>query len=112
MMGVARVTSIFASSLSSVTVRGAEIVLASASLFRNDRTAFTPSAFRKPVAGDKPLTVLKPRPPPPIIESRTVAVVEPGVAPLGLPLGNGGGGVPGMVVVLLPDITPFPKLKL
>src|SRR4051794_14799389 len=57
MIGEARVTSIRADSLSSVTVRGAEITLASALELRNDRTAFTPSASRKAVAGLNPLAV-------------------------------------------------------
>src|SRR2546430_8646026 len=57
MMGEARVTSILAGSLSSVTVRGAEITLASAFLFRKENTAATPSASRKAVAGLKPLAV-------------------------------------------------------
>ena len=60
MIGVARVTSILAVSLSSVTVRGVEIVFASASLLMKESTALTPSALRKPVAGVKPLSVLKP----------------------------------------------------
>src|SRR5262245_17364851 len=76
MIGLARVTSILAVSLSSVTVRGAEMVLASASLLMNESTAFTPSALRNPIAGDNPLAVLQPRPPPPITEFNKVAVVE------------------------------------
>src|SRR3954466_4729147 len=92
MIGVARVTSILASSLSSVTVRGAEIVFASASLLMKERTAFTPSALRNPTAGDKPLAVLKPTPPLPMIELSTVAVLEEGVVVIVRP--------PGKVVVV------------
>src|SRR5579864_3561286 len=77
MMGEARVTSILAGSLSSVTVRGAEITLASAYLFRNDTTARKPSAFRKKVDGLKPPAVVAPRPPAPITEFRTVLTVLP-----------------------------------
>src|SRR5436309_15113093 len=87
MMGVARVTSIFAVSLSSVTVRGAEIVLASASLLRKESTALTPSALRKPVAGVKPVSVLNPKPPPPIKEVSVVVTLDSGVEPVGRPLG-------------------------
>src|SRR5512140_393475 len=53
MIGEARVTSIFACSLSNVTVRGVEITLASAYLFRNESTALTPSALRNAIAGLK-----------------------------------------------------------
>src|SRR3954447_25022051 len=57
MMGEARVTSILANSLSRVTVRGAEMTLASEYLFRKDTTALTPSASRNAVAGLNPLAV-------------------------------------------------------
>src|SRR5204862_7614164 len=57
MMGEARVTAIREGSLSSVTVRGAEITLAVAFSFRNENTALTPSASRKAVAGLKPCAV-------------------------------------------------------
>src|SRR4051812_14906404 len=72
MIGEARVTSILAGSLSSVTVRGAEITLASAYLFRKETTARRPSALRKKVSGLKPPAVVAPRPPPPMTELRTV----------------------------------------
>src|SRR2546423_3285038 len=44
-------------SLSSVTVLGEESTLASESLFKNENTAFTPSASRNAVAGLNPLAV-------------------------------------------------------
>src|SRR5437868_13161360 len=59
MMGEARVTSMRAGSLSSVTVRGAEITLASEFLFKKENTALTPSASRNAVAGLKPRAVSK-----------------------------------------------------
>src|SRR5437870_5720943 len=89
-IGFARVTSILAVSLSRVTVRGAEIVLASASLLIKESTAFRPSALRNPIAGDNPLAVLKPSPPepPPIIEFKMVAVLELAVVVMVRPPGN------------------------
>src|ERR1035441_865710 len=50
-------TSITEVSLSRVTVRGEEITFVSAYVLRNDKTAFTPSAFRKKVLGERPRAV-------------------------------------------------------
>ena len=100
--------------MSNVTVRGVEIVFASASLLIKERTAFTPSAFRKPTAGVRPLAVLKARPPdpPPMMESRTVVVDEDGVVVITRPPGKVVVvGWPGIVVVLWPVMVPLPQLK-
>src|ERR1035437_7186626 len=67
-------TSIREVSLSRVTVRGQEITFVSAYVLRNDRTAFTPSAFRKKVLGLRPRAVSAENPPPPSKELRTVEV--------------------------------------
>src|SRR5262245_55067936 len=97
MIGEARVTSILAVSLSRVTARGVEITLASAYLFRNESTAFTPSAFKKKVAGVPPTPVAAPIPPAPIREFKTVLTVESEVVVTVRPLGS-------VVVVVLPGI--------
>src|ERR1017187_9191422 len=96
-------------------------------------TAFTPSAFRKPVVGIKPLRVLPEMPPCPIsmfkLPKRDEGPPEAEVAvvvvtmPLGLAAGAAGTGSPFvltadcetpcegevMPMTLLPDKTPFPK---
>src|SRR5690242_5868574 len=51
MIGVARVTEIFAVSLSSVTVRGLERMRASEFSLMKEKTALTPSAFRNMASG-------------------------------------------------------------
>src|SRR5438132_389338 len=105
MMGEARVTSILAVSLSSVTVRGAEITLASACLFRNERAALTPSEFRKNVGGQTPRAVSRERPP---LPSRVFSVVlEAGVVVTVRPPIVLSSGVPGVTVV--PVVLPLPK---
>src|SRR5215470_5659753 len=101
MIGEARVTSILAVSLSKVTVLGVEITFASAYLFKNESTAFTPSAFKKKVPGVKPWPVAAPRPPAPMIEFKTVLTLESAVELTVRPLGRVALVVaPGMVVVL------------
>src|ERR1043165_5914846 len=98
MMGEARVTSILAVSLSSVTVRGAEMTFASACLFKNDRVALTPSELRKNVGGQTPRAVSIERPPLPRTVSSTVSdfgVIVGPAPPLGKVVGT---GVPGVVV--------------
>src|SRR5947209_5370104 len=106
MMGEARVTSILAVSLSSVTVRGDEITLASACLFRNERVALRPSEFRKNVGGQRPLAVSSERPPLPsrvsnvVVEAGAVGIVR-------LPIVSFT-GVPGVVV--WPVVRPLPKV--
>src|ERR1035441_5217534 len=67
-------TSITEVSLSRVTVRGEEMTFVSAYMLRNDRTAFTPSAFRKKVLGLRPRAVSAENPPPPSRELRMVVV--------------------------------------
>src|ERR1043165_7506848 len=57
-MGNDRVTERTAVSLSVVTARGVATTSVSASLFRKDNTALTPSAFKKAVAGFRPLAGL------------------------------------------------------
>src|ERR1700685_2574162 len=49
MIGKARVTEMVAISLSKVTTRGVETTCASEDVFKNESTALTPSALRKPV---------------------------------------------------------------
>src|SRR5207249_4838850 len=56
-MGKARVTSSRAVWLSKVTARGVAMTSVSESLFRNESTALTPSAFKKAVAGLRPWAV-------------------------------------------------------
>src|SRR5579862_881709 len=56
-IGSAVVTDRIACWLSSVTARGVERTLASASVLRKESTALTPSAFRKKVDGLKPSCV-------------------------------------------------------
>ena len=64
------------------------------------------------IAGDKPLAVLKPNPPPPISDCSTVAVLELGVVVIWRPPGSVVVvGVPGIAVWLEPDITPLPQVK-
>src|ERR1035437_587497 len=118
-------TSITEVSLSRVTVRGEEITFVSAYVLRNDKTAFTPSAFRKKVLGERPRAVSMESPPdpPPNTEFRRVLAVEldseEGVVEVVIvrPPGNVVvvvEGVPGVVVWLwvglVPDTTPLPKL--
>src|SRR5205807_6978952 len=84
------------------------------SLLIKESTAFRPSALRNPIAGDKPLAVLKPSPPepPPIIEFKMVAVLELAVVVIVRPPGNVVVVLsPGIEVSLEPDMTPFPQLK-
>ena len=71
-MGYCVPTSMLEVSLSRVTVRGEEITLVSAYLLRNDKTKLTPSAFRKKVAGFRPLALSTDKPPLPRMESSTV----------------------------------------
>src|SRR2546426_10671321 len=56
-MGKARVPSSRAVWLSKVTARGVAMTSVSESLFRNESTALTPSAFKKAVAGLRPWAV-------------------------------------------------------
>src|ERR1035441_7425244 len=104
-------TSIREVSLSRVTVRGEEIIFVSAYVLRKDKTAFTPSAFRKKVLGLRPRAVSIESPPLPSIELRTVLAEELGlvvtVPPPGKVLVV---GVPGAVVVVVPVVMPLPKL--
>src|ERR1035441_2455760 len=72
-------TSIREVSLSRVTVRGEEIIFVSAYVLRKDKTAFTPSAFRKKVLGLRPRAVSIESPPLPSIELRTVLAEELGL---------------------------------
>src|SRR5690242_18891046 len=62
MMGEARETDNVAVSLSSVTVRGSDRTFASEFWLINESTACIPSAFRNPMAGDRPLRVLAEKP--------------------------------------------------
>src|SRR3954467_12237858 len=61
-IGMERVTSRRVSWLSKVTARGVASVRVSDSVFRKERTALTPSVFRKAVEGENPLAVLSPKP--------------------------------------------------
>src|ERR1035437_2781562 len=124
-MGYRVPTSIVAVSLSRVTVRGEEMTFVSAYVLRNDKTAFTPSAFRKKVLGLRPRAVSMESPPapPPNTEFRRLLavelVVDPGVelevtVPSPCRVVVVVVGVPGDPVVvalrLLPDVMPLPKL--
>src|ERR1700744_3054154 len=84
--GTWRETSRCAGSLSSVTMRGVDMICASEEEFRNEITAFTPSALRKPVNEINREAVLAPTPPLPWIRFSTVSAVDPPVVwvePLG-----------------------------
>src|ERR1035441_9979812 len=108
-------TSIREVSLSRVTVRGEEIIFVSAYVLRKDKTAFTPSAFRKKVLGLRPRAVSAENPPLPSIELRTVLAEELGLV-VELTVRPPGKvvvvvvGVPGAVVVVVPVVMPLPKL--
>src|SRR5438093_13767462 len=97
MMGTARVTERWAGSLSSVTVRGEAMTLAVASWFMKERTAWTPSALRKPTPGVNPLAPFHERPPPPRKVWSTLAELELGWVVIVRPLGK-------VVVVAAPGV--------
>src|ERR1700722_1533363 len=92
-MGWAVVADRTASWLSNVTARGVESTLASASVLRRERTAMTPSAFRKNVEGLNPSLVF------------TKSPGVPGVRmPLSKPDCAGVGGVPEKLNTFVPTV--------
>src|SRR5665213_3574503 len=104
-MGNARVTEMVACSLSSVTMRGVETTCASEDWFRNERVALTPSAFRNPIDGVIPVSVLYMKPPGLDEfcgwEASVVAGVEVGVVVVEMTL------PPGRVVVVVTGPPPM-----
>src|ERR1035441_5571221 len=98
MIGKLRVTEMVAVSLSSVTTRGVETTCASEDEFRNERTALTPSAVRKPVLGIKPTEVLAATPPLPMLLINELTVLDPVVVPARLVVAPLGVVVAGVVV--------------
>src|ERR1035441_7356539 len=71
-------------------------------------TAFTPSAVRKPGLGISPLAVLAVMPPVPWSKVKMELWLDDGVVVM--PPKAGAEGVPGVVIVVLPDKAPLPNV--